>query len=183
MKKVIFTAILSSFFITGCIDNSAIEKLNNSAQQYLQKSETNKAVCMLEASLELNPNIYETRYNLGVAYIELKDYNSAIKNLKSAMEIKEDSPNTYYTLGVAFEGAGYEILDKSKNDEYENVEENKPKTKLSDDEIKEANALLESAIEAYETYIKKSPESEDVESVQNQIISIKNTISKYQEVK
>ncbi len=180
MKKIIISSIFCGLFLTGCIDNSAIQKLNESAGKYLQQSEPSKAVCRLESSLELDPNIYETRYNLGVAYIELKDYKNAISNLDEALKLKNDSPNAYYTLGVAHEGLGYEILNKNSHDDFAEGEADDFYQKLSDDEISEGVQALNQAINSYKTYLEKNPSADDKENVENQISSIENTIKKYQ---
>ena len=72
MKKAIF--IVAILFVavvsTACINNIAVQELNNAAELSMAKGDYDAAIKNLEASLELDCNMYETYYNLGVAYIE-----------------------------------------------------------------------------------------------------------------
>lgn len=182
MKKTLLISIVSGLLTAGCIDNSAIQKLNDSAQMYLNQSQPSKAVCRLEASKELNPNLYETRYNLGVAYIEMKDYKNAIAELNDAIKIKSDNPNVYYTLGVAYDSLGFEILDKNKTEDLYLTDEdvkNKPQ-QISEEEKNEGISYLSSAIEYYQKYLEKNPTAEDKSEVENQIEVVNTKISEYQ---
>ena len=105
MKKAIFivTILFVAVISTACINNMAVQELNNAAKSYMEQGDYNSAIERLEASLDLDDNIYETHYNLGVAYINAKQYPKAIDELNKALKLNSKYANVYYTLAVAQE--------------------------------------------------------------------------------
>ncbi len=105
MKKAIFivTILFVAVISTACINNMAVQELNNAAKSYMDKGDYDAAIERLESSIELDSTIYETHYNLGVAYINAKQYQKAIDELNKAIKINSKYANTYYTLAVAQE--------------------------------------------------------------------------------
>ena len=105
MKKAIFivTILFVAVISTACINNMAVQELNNTAKAYMEKGDYDSAIERLESSLELDNNIYETHYNLGVAYISAKKFDKAIDELNRALRLNSKYANTYYTLAVAQE--------------------------------------------------------------------------------
>lgn len=105
MKKAIFviTILFVAVISTACINNMAIQELNVAAKSYMDKGDYASAIERLESSLELDSNVYETHYNLGIAYINAKQYEKAINELIKALSINSKYANTYYTLAVAQE--------------------------------------------------------------------------------
>ena len=105
MKKAIFivTILFVAVISTACINNMAVQELNNAAKTYMEKGDYDAAIERLVSSIELDSNIYETHYNLGVAYINAKQYPKAIDELNRAIKINSKYANTYYTLAVAQE--------------------------------------------------------------------------------
>ena len=85
MKKIILliTILFVSVISTACINNLAVQELNNKAKEYMEKGETDKAISRLRSSIDLDTSIFETHYNLGVALIQAKDYEEAITSLRS----------------------------------------------------------------------------------------------------
>ena len=112
MKKAIFivTILFVAVISTACINNMAVQELNNAAKSYMEKGDYNSAIDRLEASLDLDSNIYETHYNLGVAYINAKQYSKAIDELNRALKLNTKYANTYYTLAVAQENNADALL-------------------------------------------------------------------------
>lgn len=106
MKKVLFilTMLCVAVFSTACINNVAVEKLNNAAKIYMEKGDYTSAIQRLESSLELDKTVYQTYYNLGVAYVESKQYQKAIDALTSAINLNPKYADSYYTLAIAQEG-------------------------------------------------------------------------------
>ena len=76
MKRVflILTILFASVLSTACINNLAIQELNNKAKEYMNEGDVEKAICRYKSSLDLDAGILETNYNLGVAYITAKNY-------------------------------------------------------------------------------------------------------------
>ena len=88
MKKLtLFLAILFvSVLCSACINNIAIQELNNKAQELMQKGDIQGAISRLESSVDLDGTIFETRYNLGVAYISAQEFKKAQTQLEEAIE-------------------------------------------------------------------------------------------------
>ena len=52
MITILFISVLS----TACVNNLAIQELNNKAQEYMEKGDVDAAIGRLEASLDLDGN-------------------------------------------------------------------------------------------------------------------------------
>ena len=87
MKRILllFTILLVSVLTTACINNLAIQELNNKAVAYMDKGDTETAICRLKSSLDLDAEIYETHYNLAIAYNNIKEYEKAITELQMVL--------------------------------------------------------------------------------------------------
>ena len=59
-------------------------------QVYYEKKQLLKVVEILKASLEKNPNNFQSRLSLAAAYVELGQKSNAIEEIKKAMEINPD---------------------------------------------------------------------------------------------
>ena len=105
MKKLVLliTILFVSVLTTACINNFAVQELNNKAKESLQNGDSETAICRLKSSLDLDSNMYETHYNLAVAYISAKKYDEAIESLSTVLKLKPDFSDAYYSLGVANE--------------------------------------------------------------------------------
>ncbi|MCD8024991.1 MAG: tetratricopeptide repeat protein [Candidatus Gastranaerophilales bacterium] len=152
--------LCASFFCSACINNFAVQELNQIGKEYLDKGEYDSAIARFQSCLDLDENIFETRYNLGVAYIGKKDYENAILNLKRAIELNPASGDAYYSLAVALEGDGVNL--------------NNPDEKPLPEEIKTSLEQMKEAVSMYEKYL-LIIQGED-EAVQTHIIELKNDI-------
>ena len=124
MKKVILliTILFVSVISTACINNLAVQELNNKAKEYMANGETEKAICRLRSSIDLDASIFETHYNLGVALIEAKEYKEAQTALLEAIKLKPDFADSYYSLAVSYEGEADQIINNtSKEQEQEDI--------------------------------------------------------------
>ena len=67
MKKVML--ILAVLFIavisTACINNFAVQELNNKAKTFMDQGDYDSAINRLQSSIDLDGTIFETHYNLG----------------------------------------------------------------------------------------------------------------------
>jgi len=195
MKKV--TLLLLFLFIsvitTACINNLAVQQLNSKAKEQMSNGNTEEAICRLESSLDLDGNIFETYYNLGVAYIDVKKYKKAISMLNKATELKPDFADSYYSLAVAQENLAYAIInhedpndddkDKDKDDDTEediNTKDTEDKDKdkpLTDSEKAEVIKNLTEAVQMYEKYLSLAQENADKTKIQAQIGSINTKLN------
>ena len=67
----------------------------------MQAGEIDNAITRLESSVDLDDNVYESRYNLAVAYMQKKECKKALENIVVAEKLIKDEPAVYYTYGVA----------------------------------------------------------------------------------
>ncbi len=150
--------LISSLLCTACINNFAIQELNQIGMKYLEKGDYDNAISRFKSSIDLDENVFETRYNLGVAYVSKEDYEDAIEQLELALQIKPDSKEACYSLAVALEGLGMAI-DEDKEDD----------TPLTKKEVEEALSFVQRAVEVYEKYISFGVEPSENEKVLHHI--------------
>lgn len=173
IASVLFIAVVS----TACINNMAVQELNNKAAEYMQKGDYESAMNRLQASLDLDSTMYETYYNLGVAAINANKYEKAIEALEGGIKIKPDYADFYYSLGLAQTSLADEILENSekelseseKNAETINTE---PKKELSDEDKAKVADLKKQAAENLTKYLEMNPNGEDKQTVEELIKEI-----------
>ena len=173
IASVLFIAVVS----TACINNMAVQELNNKAAEYMQKGDYESAMNRLQASLDLDSTMYETYYNLGVAAIKAYKYEKAIEALEGGIKIKPDYADFYYSLGLAQTSLADEILENSekelsegeKNAEIVNTE---PKKELSDEDKAKVADLKKQAAENLTKYLEMNPNGEDKQTVEELIKEI-----------
>ena len=174
MKKVILliTVLFVSVISTACINNLAVQELNNKAKAYLEAGETDKAICRLRSSIDLDTNIFETHYNLGVALIQNKEYEEAQKSLENAINLKPDFPDTYYSLALSLQEQAYALANPASEEEEtadlaeetENTDissEEAPAKELTEAQKQEIVEKFNLAIENYNKYLSKKPDAID----------------------
>ena len=185
LLSILFISVLS----TACVNNLAIQELNNKAQEYMEKGDVESAIARLEASLDLDGNVFETRYNLGIAYLDAKKYDKAKEMLEKAIELKPDCADTYYSLAIATDEKNSEEIDKIKNPENYIEEGENPvlteetttvkepeKKKLTDEEKELITQKVQESIDAYNKYLEKAPNAEEKSSIENRINSLKSEL-------
>lgn len=186
---VLFVAVIS----TACINNFAVQELNNKAKAYLDKGDYENAISRLKSSIDLDNTIFETHYNLGIAYTQAEKYPEAVETFKNAIKLKPEFADTYYSLAVAQENYAKGIVDgtlknKDKEDkessEAKNKEEdsNKPVT-LTKEEKAQVAQLMNEAIASYNTYLEKGQDIKDKQEVQEKIEYLKTQVPKYSDEK
>ena len=178
MKKIVLliTILFVSVISTACINNLAVQELNNKAKEYMANGEIEMAICRLRSSIDLDDSIFETHYNLGVALISGKEYKEAQKSLENAINLKPDFADAYYSLAMAFEYQADEIINGQRGD---NDDEKTAKAELTDEQNVQVVDLYNSAVDNYNKYISKAPESNDKEKVAEQVEYLNKEINKY----
>ena len=83
----------------------------------MANGETEKAICRLRSSIDLDTSIFETHYNLGVALIEVKEYAEAQASLENAIKLKPDFADSYYSLAMAMENQADDIINGRTNED------------------------------------------------------------------
>ncbi len=181
MKRILMisAALLMSILCTACLNNFndfAVQELNNKAKEYLNKGEIEKAICRLESNVDLNGNIFETRYNLSVAYIQAKEFEKALAQIKIAKELNPENTDVYYLEGACEEGIAASI---EENNETSADGEAKEAKKLSEEDKANIAKHLDLAIGSYEKYIAENPNAEDKVAVEEKITELTGEITKY----
>ncbi len=181
---VLFIAVIS----TACINNFAVQELNNKAKVYLDSGDYDAAINRLQASIDLDSTIFETHYNLGIAYIKNKQYKKAIEALSKAIDLNSECADAYYSLAIAQEAYAEELCNSS-----DDTEENKTVNRLDDEENivapkepvmskeerrRTAIELYTNAVASYNKYLEKTGNAKDKEDIQNQIKSLEEEITK-----
>ena len=147
IASVLFIAVIS----TACINNIAVQELNNKAAEFMQKGDYESAMNRLEASIDLDSSMYETYYNLGIAATNAKKYEKAIEAFQNGLKVRADFANFYYSLAVAQAEYAEELLDAEK---------------VSEDDKTKALELKTSAIENAKKYLELNPQAEDKDEVE-----------------
>ena len=152
IATVLFIAVIS----TACINNIAVQELNNKAAEYMQKGDYESAINRLQASLDLDATMYETYYNLGIAATNAKKYNTAIEALENGIKIKSDFADFYYSLAVAQAELAESIFESKEDSKKEVTTEDKEK----------ATELKTSAVANAKKYLELKPNAEDKTDVE-----------------
>lgn len=171
MKKVLllFTILIVSVMTTACINNLAIQELNNKAAAYMDKGDTETAICRLKSSLDLDTEIYQTHYNLAVAYNTIGNYHDSVEESKKVIELKPDFAEAHYTLAIAKEELAYQIINKMPD-------ENGYTPELTLDEISNFNNLAQESIDNYNAFLVKKVDAEETQQINDKIAELNTKI-------
>lgn len=167
LASILFISVIS----TACINNFAVQELNNKAKEFMDKGDYISAIERLKSSVDLDGSVFETQYNLAVAYTQAEDYKNAIKTYKDAMKLNPDFADIYYSLAVCEENLAKDIISGNifinENGDMEkanNTEEDDKKSILTDEAKNVIKNLLEDAIANYKIYADKASNTDDIDS-------------------
>ncbi len=191
MKRLflILTILFVSVLTTACINNLAIQELNNKAKEYMSTGEIDKAICRYKSSLDLDSSILETNYNLGVAYISAKNYKEAINVFENVKKIDANFVDTYYSIAVAMENAAYDRINGIKEKEIDctisqNITidaqtEKIKKTELTQEDKLYISKMFMDAVDNYNHYLSINPTAKDKDAVSTRVEELNNELVKY----
>ncbi len=174
MKKFMsfFAILFLGVLCSACVNTLAVQELNQLAVQYLENGDVKNAISRLESSIDLDGNIFESRYNLAVAYLKVNECEKALKNIEEAKKISPKKPEVYYTLGVA-NNCSAEIYCKTGDEHKLLIEYNDPL---------QCKNYCQAANDAYKKYLELMPEAADIEEVKQQIQNNDYTIGYIEKV-
>lgn len=183
MKKAVF--IVAILFVavvsTACINNVAVQELNNAAEVSMSRGDYDSAIQKLEASLDLDSNIFETYYNLGIAYIEARQYSKAVDALEKSIKLNSKYPNNYYSLAYAKEALADEMFDFDEPQDTINTD-GIVKAHYSNELSEEDKTVMienySSAIENYTKYLNMNIPDSKKEEVTSHIKDIEKVLEK-----
>lgn len=188
MKKtfLLATILFISVISTACINNFAVQELNNKAKAYMEKGDYASAIERLKSGVDLDATVFETQYNLAVAYTMAEDYANAVNTYNEAIKLNPDFADSYYSLAVCEENLAKDIESKEVivNDDdtiekYEPSEdEDLDKKELSDKAKEKIISLLDSSISDYQIYLDKSSNA-DKDEIDKKIEELKEMSEKY----
>lgn len=191
MKKALLlvSVLFISVMTTACINNLAVQELNNKANAFMEQGDYQNAIERLKSSIDLDSSVFETHYNLAVAYTKAEDYSNAIKVYNDAIKLNPDFADTYYSLAVCEENLASDIfhsivsVDENgnivKKEQLQEDEENDSENKLSDSSYNYMTELLKSAVNHYQTYLEKASEQTDTEEAKNKIEELNQRINEF----
>src|SRR5574344_2247346 len=112
MKKALLLLVVLtiSIFSTACINNLAVQELNTKAKFYMDKGDYQGAIARLKSSIDLDPSVFESYYNLAVAYTKAEDYSNAVDAYEHAIKLNSDFADSYYSLGICEENLAKDII-------------------------------------------------------------------------
>lgn len=189
MKKafLLATILFISVISTACINNFAVQELNNKAQDFMEKGDYASAIERLKSSVDLDGSIFETQYNLAVAYTKAEDYANAIKTYNDAIKLNPDFPDAYYSLAVCEENLAKDIIagnfKVNDDDSIEKVEKSDDDTeikevKLSENASKMVTTLLDNCISDYQIYLDKDGSVDDRKYIEDKIKELQMLLAK-----
>lgn len=196
MKKafLLVCVLTISVITTACINNFAVQELNNKAMTFMEQGNYQEAIERLKSSVDLDDSIFESHYNLAVAYTEIEDYLNAMKSYQKAISLKPEFADSYYSLAVTEENLamdiskGVLILDENgipKKPEYDEEEkeisENTDEVKLTDAEKIYIKDLYKDAVKNYNLYLSKGENIDDTDEVKQRISNLEAKIDPVEE--
>ena len=164
---MIASILLIAVISTACINNIAVQELNNKANEYMQKGDYESAMNRLQASLDLDDTLFQTHYNLGVAAIKAQKFDKAIEALENGIKINPDYNDFYYSLGVAQISYADELMEAPKDDDVaeEDVAKVDILVKVSPENKAAAVELKTKAIDNLNKYLEKVQNVDDKETI------------------
>lgn len=184
LASILFISVIS----TACINNFAVQELNNKAKDFMDKGDYVSAIERLKSSIDLDGTVFETQYNLAVAYTKAEDYSNAIKTYNDAIKLNPNFPDAYYSLAVCEENLAKDIIagevkvnddDSVTRAEESDEEDISDKKELSENDKKMLTTLLNNAISDYMIYQDKNPTSDDKTYVENKVKELQMLLAEY----
>lgn len=202
MKKALLLVCILAISVatTACINNLAVQELNNKAAAFMEKENYPEAIERLKSSIDLDDSLFESHYNLAIAYIKNNDYVNAVNSYRRAIELNPDFADAYYSLAVAEEDIITDIYsgnlnvdeagnitkseDSNQDAEVNSSEEefvSKDEYKIDDNAKAYVNEMTADAIKNYETYLEKGNAVSDRSEVEARIKELKANIEQSQQ--
>ena len=184
LASILFISVIS----TACINNFAVQELNNKAKDFMDKGDYVSAIERLKSSIDLDGTVFETQYNLAVAYTKAEDYSNAIKTYNDAIKLNPNFPDAHYSLAVCEENLAKDIIagevkvnddDSVTKAEDSDEEDISDKKELSENDKKMLTTLLNNAISDYMIYQDKNPTSDDKTYVENKVKELQMLLAEY----
>lgn len=112
-KSAAIAILLVPLFLTACGSESA-ESMLTSAKSYLAKNDHKAAVIQIKNALQVNPELPEARYLLGVSLLDSGNANSAELELRKALALKYSTDSVVPKLANSMlaQGQAKKVVDE-----------------------------------------------------------------------
>ena len=160
--------------------------MNNKAKAYADKGDYTQAIERLKSSIDLDPSVFETHYNLAIVYTQAEDYINAVDEYKKVIEMKPNNADSYYSLATAENNLAVDMqqlkvrmnmddtLFTPKDSDTVTFELN---DKLTEKEQALVDELYNSAKANYQKYLELNPAASDKAEVKAQIQKIDDALN------
>ena len=178
MKRVllIFTILFVSVVSTACINNLAVQDLNNKALAYMEQGDFKQAIERFKSSLDLDDSVFETHYNLAVAYTQNEEYIEAFEQYKKALEIQPQKADVYYSLATAEFNFATDLkqgkLTLNSDNTISKPEDENQQEKLPEETNSYISQLYDASVENYRKYLELNPKAKEKDEINKQIENI-----------
>lgn len=183
MKKILlFLLILMvGVFCSACINTYAINQLNKIGMEYYEKGDFDSAVARLESSVDLDGEVYESRYNLAVVYVGANKCDKALEQIELAKNyIKNEEPALYYIEGVANACMANNIFNKREEIKSSDLSGHDKRVELNLN-TRSYVEYLQKAVDSLEEYLRVVSVNDRSAEVINKINDYRSTIQDYSE--
>jgi len=167
--KLLLSIFLLVFVTTSCASNLDIQTLNKKANTLMNAGDVDGAIAKLEAIKDLNPNVPQTNYNLGIAYYKKGNLGKALTALNKAILLNKNFADAYYSRAVIYEDLESQgTIDAGKKFDKANPENTDKKLEY-----------LYKAREDYTKYVNIAKDASDAQGAKSKIEELNSEISKY----
>lgn len=105
MLLVIFSSVHAEEEIQrGGLSPAELEALRQHSKgtESMLSKKFEEAIFYFKKAIDLNPELTEAYYNLGITYEELRKHKDSIEALKRAIQLNPNHANAHYALGYAY---------------------------------------------------------------------------------
>ncbi len=175
-KLILFCLLLFvGVFCSACINSLAVYELNEKAVKLMEDGDAQGAISRWESSVDLDPNVYETRYNLANAYINLNQCAKALAHAKAAQEISKKEPIANYVLAIAYECSANQLIE-TKNENGETIKKEFTSKEEQEKVMSEYIDYIENSVKNYDVYVSQMQNAEDSDAIIKKINELKQVI-------
>lgn len=178
MRKLILFCLLLfiGVFCSACVNSFAVYELNEKAMELMDAGDSEGAIARWESIIDLDPNVYEARYNLANAYIGANKCETALEHALVAEKVSKKEPLANYILAVAYDCAANQLLE-TKDEEGQIIKKEFSTKENEINAVKKYIDYLENAEKNYDIYVTEIKNTEDSDDIVKKISEIKQTIS------
>ena len=177
MKKIfkLLALLLITSIMTACTNSFAARKLTNSGNAFLEEGDFTQAISRFESALELNSDVFETRFLLSKAYYSQQKCDKALENIIIASHLNDSSSVVYSLMGRSYECYANSIYNKNLKDKEQN---NIIRQGYNKRDLDQYIYNLEKSVDSYKKYYTMTPTAYDALDLNIHADNIKTRLDK-----